>query len=112
MNRIFFSTFEFDKQWESLGFGDEDRRRLENEISSNPKAGKIIRGTGGLRKIRYAPEGQGKSGGSRVLFVDYVVYDRVYLITAYSKKQKVDISSDERKAYKRAIEQGRKGLKQ
>jgi len=110
MVRTFFSSSEFDKQWERMDLDDNDRRLLENEIANNPKIGKVMRGTGGLRKMRYAPEGRGKSGGSRVLYVDYVVHERVYLITAYLKSQKENISSEERKIYKKAIEQARKGL--
>ena len=57
-----------------MGLNDEDRRKLENEIANNPSIGKVIRGTGGLRKMRFALGGSGKSGGTRILYVDFVVY--------------------------------------
>jgi hypothetical protein len=110
IGRIFFSTFEFDRQWERLGLDDEDRRRLEDEIMRNPKVGAIIRGTGGLRKMRFAFEKQGKSGSSRILYVDLVVLERVYLVTAYRKNQKENISPAERGIYKKLIEQTKKEL--
>jgi hypothetical protein len=107
---MFYSTFEFDRQWERMGLNDEDRRRLENEIINNPKAGVVIRGTGGLRKMRFAFEGRGKSGSIRTLYVDFVVYERIYLIYAYPKGQKDDISEDEKKLFKKIIEQAYKEL--
>ena len=110
IGRMFFSTFEFDKQWERMGLDDEDRRRLENEIANNPKIGKVMQGTSGLRKMRFPFEGQGKSGGSRVLYVDFVVIERIYLIAAYPKSAKENISQAEREIYKRIIEQTKKQL--
>jgi len=110
IGRMFYSTFEFDKQWERMGLNDEDRRRLENEILNNPKVGPVMSGTGGLRKMRFAFEGEGKSGSSRVLYVDFVVFERVYLIYAYPKGQKDNISQEERKIFKKIIDQARKEL--
>ena len=105
MGRLFISTNEFDKQWKHLGLDDSDRRNLENEIAKNPQIGAVIQGTGALRKMRFALEGRGKSGGARVLYVDFVVAERIYLITAYPKNQKENISAAERALYKQLIEQ-------
>ena len=110
IERVFFSTFEFDKQWKRMGLDDEDQRRLENEILVNPKIGAVIRGTGSLRKMRFAVEGKGKSGSTRILYVDFVVYERVYLIYAYPKGQKDNVSPEEREIFKKIIEQARKEL--
>ncbi|MCL2053971.1 MAG: type II toxin-antitoxin system RelE/ParE family toxin [Oscillospiraceae bacterium] len=107
---MIISTFEFDKQWEKMGLTDNERRLLENEILCNPHLGAVIKGTSGLRKIRFAIEGQGKRGGSRVLYIDFVVYRRVYLITAYPKNQKVDITADEKTLFNKLIEQTKKEL--
>jgi len=102
---MFFTTNVFDKQWKHMGLDDVDQQRLENEIMSNPKIGPVIRGTGNLRKMRFAIEGKGKSGSARVLYVDFVVYERIYLIYAYPKGQKDNISQEEREAFKKIIEQ-------
>jgi hypothetical protein len=110
IGRVFFSASIFDRQWERMGLDDEDLRRLENDIAGNPQIGDIVRGTGGLRKMRFAPEGRGKSGGSRVLYIDFVVIERVYLIYAYPKNEKDDISPAERAAFKKIIEQTKKEL--
>jgi len=110
IGRMFFSTFEFDKQWERMGLGDEDRNRLENEIVNNPQVGPVIRGAGGLRKMRFAFKGRGKSGSARVLYVDFVVLERIYLVYAYPKGQQDDISPEERVMFKKIIEQAKKEL--
>jgi len=107
---MFFSTSEFDKQWERMGLDDEDRRKLENAIAENPKIGKVMQGTGGLRKMRFAFEKQGKSGSSRVLYVDFVAVRRVYLIAVYPKSAKENISAAERELYRRIIEQTKRQL--
>lgn len=47
---------------------DEEYRLLQNELIKNPEKGKIIKGSGGLRKIRWSISGKGKSGGVRVIY--------------------------------------------
>lgn len=110
IGRIFFSTSEFDKQWEYMGLNDDDRRRLENEIIVNPQIGSVMQGTGGLRKMRFAIENKSKRDSTRILYVDFVVLERVYLITAYPKSEKENISPSDREAYKKIIEQTKKQL--
>ena len=60
MERTFFQTTEFSKQWDSLGFNDEDLRHLELDILRNPLRYPVLQGTGGLRKARFAAEHKGK----------------------------------------------------
>ena len=110
MGRMFYSTLIFDNQWDDMGLTDEDRRKLENEITNNTSIGKVIRGTGGLRKMRFALDGRGKSGGARILYVDFVVYERIYLVYAYPKNEKEDITSEEREAFRKMIEKAKKEL--
>ena len=100
----------FDSQWDDMELNDEDRRKLENEIANNPSIGKVMRGTGGLRKMRFALEGRGKSGGARVLYVDFVVYERIYLVYAYPKNEKEDITSEERAEFRKMIEKVERDL--
>ena len=61
MTRTFIQTSEFIKNWRELRFTDSDLRRLELEILRNPNIGTVMRGTGGLRKMRFAFEDSGKS---------------------------------------------------
>lgn len=103
MTRTFIQTSEFVKNWQELGFTDDDLRRLELEILKNPKTGAIVQGTGGLRKMRFAFEGAGKSGSSRVCYVDFVIHKTVYLITVYPKNKKDNLSKAERNEIKKLI---------
>lgn len=95
MKRTFIQTFEFSKNWDRLGFLDSDLRRLELEIMKNPKAGKVIRGTGKLRKIRFAFQGEGKRGSTRVCYVDFSEKETIYLITVYPKSEKDNLTKAE-----------------
>ncbi|MDR2972315.1 MAG: type II toxin-antitoxin system RelE/ParE family toxin [Bacteroidales bacterium] len=111
MTREFVMMPEFDRQWEKLGLGDDELRQLQEALLQNPKAGKVIRGTKGLRKIRIAFEGQGKSGSGRVAYVDFTVHETIYLITAYPKSVKDDLSKAERNAIAKVIIQLEQNLK-
>ena len=104
MTRTFIQTKEFTRRWEDLGFNDDDLRLLENEIMRNPDKYPVMQGTGGLRKMRVAIEGKGKSGGARVCYVDFVFAETIYLITVYGKNEKDNLSKEERNAIKKAIE--------
>ena len=95
MTRTFIQTLEFVKNWGNLGFTDDNLRRLEWEILQNPKRGDIIPGTGRLRKMRFAREDAGKSGGVRICYVDFEEKRTVYLITVYSKNRKDNLSPSE-----------------
>lgn len=68
----------FDVKWRKLGLNDEDLRRLEDELLHNPKLGPAMQGTGGVRKMRFAFENTGKSGATRVIYVDFEAYEKIY----------------------------------
>jgi len=102
---MFIHTKLFDKKWASLGCDDDDLSELQKAICKNPQGHPVVSGTGGVRKIRVALEGRGKSGGARVLFVDFVVHGVVGLLSAYPKNEKEDITEDERKILKSMVEQ-------
>jgi len=114
MTREYVMMPEFDRQWQKLGLGDDELHQLQKALLQNPKAGKVIRGTKGLRKMRIAFEGQGKSGSGRVAYVDFTLHETIYLITAYPKNVKDNLSKAERNAIAKIIvrlEQGLNGLK-
>ena len=103
MTRTFIQTDEFVKQWALLGFNDDDLRRLELMIMRNPEVGPVMQGTGGLRKMRFAYEGRGKSGSTRVCYVDFLFYDTVYLITVFPKSKKANLNKAEKNEVKKMI---------
>ena len=64
----------------------------------------MIQGTGKLRKMRFAFENKGKSGSSRVCYVDFLIHETVYLITVDSKNEKDNLSKAERNEIKKFID--------
>ena len=91
-------TPQFAKKAKGL-FTDEEVSAIETTIAFNPHAGDVIEGTGGIRKLRVQSDGKGKSKGARVI---YYVYDEdcpIYLITCFGKKEKLDLSADEKKIF-------------
>ena len=111
MTREFIITQEFDKNWKNMGLSDGDLKVLQEELTLNPQKGDVIQGTGGLRKIRISFDNKGKSGSGRVCYVDFVVHEKIYLITAYPKNEKENLSKAERNAVAKLIEQLEKSLK-
>ena len=95
MEREFIIMPEFDRQWAKLGLKDDDLSRLQEAIRKDPKLGSVITGTGGLRKMRFAFEGRGKSGSSRVLYVDIVIAETTFLIGVYAKNEKENLTAEE-----------------
>jgi len=112
MTREFVMMPEFDRQWQKMGLGDNDLHRLQETLLKNPNAGDVIQGTKGLRKIRIAFEGQGKSGSGRVVYVDFAFYEKIYLITAYPKNEKDNLSKAERNTIAKIIARLEQGLKE
>jgi len=57
--------------WRRLGLTDEDLSALEQLIMHRPEAGAVMQGTGGVRKLRFAPPSwhMGKSGATRVCYI-------------------------------------------
>lgn len=104
MTREFVMLPEFDRRWKEIGFTDDDLKSLQEELTINPEKGDLIRETGGLRKIRVAFEGRGKSGSARVCYVDFAVYERIYLITAYTKNEKDNLTKKERNEIHKLID--------
>lgn len=94
----------FDKQWKNMGLDDNDLKRLQEQLLFNPAAGVLVQGTGGLRKIRFAFDGRGKSGSVRVVYVDFVVHEIIYLIYAYPKNEKDNLTKEEKNNIRKMIE--------
>jgi len=103
MTRAFVEMPVFRSKWKSLGLDDSDLRRLQMELLADPKVGAVMQGTGGLRKMRFAFEDRGKSGSTRVIYIDFEVYEKIFLITAYSKDEKDNLTKAERNELKQMI---------
>jgi len=66
---------------------EEEYLGLQSFLLQNPEAGKIVRGSGGVRKVRWAMAGKGKSGGVRVIYYFKKQADEIWLLTIYSKNE-------------------------
>ncbi len=71
---------------------DWERDELLYYLSSNPKAGTLMQGTGGIRKLRWASKGKGKSGGSRVIYFFYNETIPLFILTIFGKNEKSNLS--------------------
>lgn len=102
----FVETSIFTKQIKELATDDE-LKDLQAELIAQPDKGDIIKGTGGLRKVRMAVGNKGKSGSIRVLYV-LALADKIYLVLAYPKAVKDSLTAEE-KAKLKLIVQSLKG---
>ena len=105
MTRVFVELPSFQSDWKDLGLNDNDLRHLQEELLSNPKIGRVMSGTGGVRKMRFAFEHSGKRGGVRVIYVDFDVYEKIYLLTAYPKSEKDNLSRAEQNELREMVGQ-------
>ena len=83
---------------------DEEYKALQILLLKNPKSGDVIRETGGIRKCRCAAKGHGKRGGIRIIYYYYVTDDIIYMLLAYPKNKKDDLSKTEKKYLKHLVE--------
>ncbi len=103
MTREFIWTTAFLSGWHRCGFDDSDLRRLEDALLADPKAGDVIQGTGGARRLRFEFEGRGKSGSSRVIYIDFEVGEKICGLAAYAKADKSNLTQGEKNAIKKMI---------
>jgi len=103
MKREFIRTAIFEEDWKDAGLNDDDLCELENILLVNPKAGDVIPGLSGGRKLRFAAGGRGKSGGVRVVYVDVVVREHIYLLLAYPKSVQTDLTPEQKRALNKII---------
>jgi len=104
VKRSFVLTVSFEKSWAAMGLGDDELCVLQSLLVKDPEAGDVIQGTGGARKVRIPLEGRGKSGGGRVIYVDIVVREKIYLLMAYPKNVQVDLTPEQKKKVHKVVE--------
>ncbi|MDR1970962.1 MAG: type II toxin-antitoxin system RelE/ParE family toxin [Treponema sp.] len=80
---------------------DEEREALINYLAYSPTIGKLVRGTGGIRKVRWAREDEGKSGGYRVIYFFHSNDVPLFVLNIFSKNEKANIDQAERNDLKK-----------
>jgi len=95
----------FISDWKRLHLGDDELRALELAIMQRPSVGQVIPGTGGLRKVRFAPPSwnRGKSGAIRVCYVLFTRYENVFMLAAYAKNEQENITAADKAIYRRLV---------
>src|SRR5438132_13767829 len=90
----------FTRRWQQLGLDDTDLQALQLLIMIRPKAGDVIAGTGGVRKLRFAPPQWrlGKRGALRVCYAYVEQAGTIVLGLVYAKGENDDLSSKEKTA--------------
>jgi len=104
MTRLFVYTELFRKSWKMMNLDEDDAKELEEILLADPRQGDVLEGTGGARKMRIQLTGRGKSGGGRIIYVDVLEKERLYLLFAYPKSVQDDLTPDQKKAVRKIVE--------
>lgn len=99
---VFFETSTFTKRIQLL-ISDDDYRQMQLLLIKFPEIGKVIKGSGGVRKIRWASSGTGKRGGIRVLYYYMNQLDQIYMLFAFSKSDLSDLSNEQLRLLKNVV---------
>ena len=92
-------TPEFIRRIDKL-MDDDERAALILYLAGNPNAGDVIPGTGGVRKLRWGLEGRGKRGGARVIHFFHNAQLPLFLLTAFAKNERADLSQADRNSFR------------
>ncbi len=77
-------------------FTTKEREEIVTLVASDPECGHVMQGTGGVRKMRVGRGGKGKSGGARVVYIHHDADHPVFLLAAFAKNEKSNLSKAER----------------
>ena len=80
---------------------DGKRALLVDYLAYHPTAGDLISGTGGVRKLRWNLEGRGKRGGARVVYFYHDPEVPIFVLTAYAKNERVNLSQQDRNDFRK-----------
>ena len=105
VNFVFFETRLFAKILSDY-LDDNEYRALQNTLLENPEIGEVMPGTGGFRKMRWKDpkRGKGKRGGLRIIYYVLESDCLIWFFMLYDKDEMTDLSGDQKKALKLAIQ--------
>ncbi|MDP3875781.1 MAG: type II toxin-antitoxin system RelE/ParE family toxin [Methylobacter sp.] len=75
---------------------EAERKAVIDYLAAHPLNGDIMEGTGGIRKLRWASGGKGKSGGVRIIYYYHDPRIPLYLLTVFGKNEKSNVTKSER----------------
>ncbi len=99
---VFVETPTFTKRILQL-MDDESYAELQSHLARYPEAGDLIRGSGGMRKVRWKGSGRGKRGGLRVIYFWWISKDRISMLLAYPKNEQDDLTAAQIKMLRGAL---------
>lgn len=105
-SRKFIELPSFTYALSQLKLGDDFLQELQNRILKDPDIGDIIPGSGGARKIRFKLRNKGSQGGVRIVYIDIVCKESIYLLDMYSKNTKKDLTPAEKASIFDIIKEG------
>ncbi|MHB8155023.1 MAG: type II toxin-antitoxin system RelE/ParE family toxin [Candidatus Omnitrophota bacterium] len=85
---------------------DDEYGKLQQMLVIDPGAGVVIPGSGGLRKLRWAVPGKGKSGGLRIIYYWYIDEAIIYMLFVYKKSEQGDLTNKQIKMLKEYVKGG------
>jgi mRNA-degrading endonuclease RelE of RelBE toxin-antitoxin system len=83
---------------------EDEYRLFQLSLAERPDAGKVIPGSGGLRKLRWSAEGRGKRGGLRVIYY-WFIQGRILLLFVYPKNVQGNLTDTQLKQLKKIVEE-------
>ena len=86
---------EYERRASSL-LNDSEKQGIINYLAIHPHAGVVMKGSGGIRKFRWALGNRGKSGGVRVIYYYYNASVPLFLLTLFGKNEKANLSKADR----------------
>ena len=101
---VIVETSVFTRQLRAL-LPDEEYRKLQAALVGKPTLGPLIRGSGGLRKLRWALPGRGKRGGVRVIYFWAARQDQLFMLLMYPKSDQDDLSPSHLKLLRKLVEE-------
>ena len=87
----------------SKELSSDEYRQVQVALMLRPEQGAIIRGSGGLRKVRWRRAGMGKRGGLRVIYYWETQSETFYMLTLYRKSQQADLSPGQLRMLRRLV---------
>ena len=101
---VIVETSIFTRQVTEL-LADDEYRALQTALVTRPALGPIIRGSGGLRKVRWGMSGRGKRGGVRGIYYWAVQQERLLMLLLYAKSERDDLSPEQLRLLRQIVEE-------
>lgn len=90
---------------------DSEMGEMIDFLAKNPEAGAVIEGTGGLRKLRWARNGRGKSAGYRVIYYFHDQDAPIYTFLVYGKGKQANLTAEQKKTVRKFVDDLKKSIR-